>query len=94
MDDPVFQRVWRDTFLIHPTLRVPWKVILGNHDYQVRVDVFGVGCCCWLLLLAASVGSAGCVCCGFDAVAVAVAVAMGCLLSYGQRLRLTCAVVG
>jgi hypothetical protein len=35
VDDPVFQRVWRDTFLIHPTLRVPWKVILGNHDYQV-----------------------------------------------------------
>ena len=58
MDDPVFQRVWRDTFLIHPTLRVPWKVILGNHDYQVRVDVFGVGCCCWLLLLVLLAASA------------------------------------
>ncbi len=38
MDDPLFRTVWRDTFLPYDSLRVPWKVILGNHDYEVRGD--------------------------------------------------------
>ncbi len=29
--DPLFRTVWRDTFLTYPSLRVPWKVVLGNH---------------------------------------------------------------
>eukprot|EP01039_Chlorochromonas_danica_P006111 gene6111-6729_t len=32
--DPQFQDSWRDVFLLHPSLRVPWKMVLGNHDYD------------------------------------------------------------
>jgi hypothetical protein len=34
VSDPHFQRTWRDVFLIHSSLRVPWRTILGNHDYM------------------------------------------------------------
>jgi predicted phosphodiesterase len=34
VNDPIFQKTWSDIFLIYPTLRVPWRVILGNHDYK------------------------------------------------------------
>ena len=32
--DSQFQTTWRNNFLQHPSLRVPWNVILGNHDYM------------------------------------------------------------
>jgi len=33
-DDELFQTVWQDAFLVHPTLNVPFRVVLGNHDYK------------------------------------------------------------
>ena len=33
-EDPQFQHSWEHVFLIHQNLRVPWKVVLGNHDYM------------------------------------------------------------
>jgi hypothetical protein len=33
-DDPIFQTVWEHQFLCYDELWVPWKVVLGNHDYQ------------------------------------------------------------
>lgn len=33
VQSPMFKTHWEDVFLIHPELRVPWKVVLGNHDY-------------------------------------------------------------
>jgi hypothetical protein len=36
VDDRKFQVAWSDVFLAHPTLRVPWRLILGNHDYQTN----------------------------------------------------------
>jgi hypothetical protein len=32
--DSHFQKTWRDVFLTHDSLRVPWRTILGNHDYM------------------------------------------------------------
>lgn len=32
-DDPKFQTHWSDIFLKYESLRVPWKIALGNHDY-------------------------------------------------------------
>jgi tartrate-resistant acid phosphatase type 5 len=40
--DILFQTVWRNTFLCYPSLNVPWKMVLGNHDYmgipQAEID--------------------------------------------------------
>jgi 3',5'-cyclic AMP phosphodiesterase CpdA len=33
VDDEKFQTHWADVFLPYESLRVPWKMILGNHDY-------------------------------------------------------------
>jgi tartrate-resistant acid phosphatase type 5 len=33
VDDKIFDACWKDLFLIYPSLRVPWKMVLGNHDY-------------------------------------------------------------
>lgn len=35
LDSPEFA-FWRRAFLRHPQLRVPWRVVLGNHDYMGR----------------------------------------------------------
>ena len=32
--DIAFKTTWADVFLIHKNLRVPWKMVLGNHDYE------------------------------------------------------------
>lgn len=41
-DDPQFQTCWSDIFLVYESLRVPWKMVLGNHDYmwepQAQID--------------------------------------------------------
>jgi hypothetical protein len=35
MYDEQFQTTWRNTFLNpYPSLRVPWRMVLGNHDYM------------------------------------------------------------
>jgi hypothetical protein len=35
MYDEQFQTTWRNTFLApYPSLRVPWRMVLGNHDYM------------------------------------------------------------
>eukprot|EP00299_Pterocystis_sp_00344_P016306 c8180_g1_i1.p1 GENE.c8180_g1_i1~~c8180_g1_i1.p1 ORF type:complete len:317 (+),score=57.03 c8180_g1_i1:1-951(+) len=34
VDDPQFMRSWANVFLGYEKLRVPWKVVLGNHDYM------------------------------------------------------------
>lgn len=40
--DKMFKKTWRDIFLVHPALRVPWRMTLGNHDYmgnpQAQID--------------------------------------------------------
>lgn len=40
--DPEFNTVWKDTFLVYDSLKVPWKIALGNHDYmgipQAQID--------------------------------------------------------
>jgi len=40
--DDLFQTVWKDAFLVHPILNVPYRVVLGNHDYkgnfQAQID--------------------------------------------------------
>ena len=34
-DDEQFKTTWRDVFLKdYPALRVPWRMVLGNHDYM------------------------------------------------------------
>jgi tartrate-resistant acid phosphatase type 5 len=34
VDSPLFQKIWRSQFTDpYPTLRVPWRMVLGNHDY-------------------------------------------------------------
>ncbi len=33
VDDPKFQTTWARPFLAHRELCVPWRMILGNHDY-------------------------------------------------------------
>jgi tartrate-resistant acid phosphatase type 5 len=42
VDDPCFDVLWKETFLCHKNLRIPWKVSLGNHDYlgniQAQID--------------------------------------------------------
>lgn len=39
-DDHRFRTLWRDIFLLpsYPYLRVPWRMILGNHDYMGDPD--------------------------------------------------------
>jgi tartrate-resistant acid phosphatase type 5 len=32
-EDPQFQTNWADVFLRHDELKVPWHIVLGNHDY-------------------------------------------------------------
>jgi tartrate-resistant acid phosphatase type 5 len=32
--DEQFKTIWRDTFLRYASLRVPWRMVLGNHDYM------------------------------------------------------------
>lgn len=33
-DDKIFDTVWRDQFIKpYPSLQVPWRMVLGNHDY-------------------------------------------------------------
>jgi len=32
--DPQFKTKWKDVFLRHKALRIPWQVCLGNHDYD------------------------------------------------------------
>jgi len=34
VSDPQFKRCWSDVFLKYESLRVPWRMILGNHDYM------------------------------------------------------------
>ena len=34
--DPHFKHTWADVFLVHEALRVPWHMVLGNHDYMVH----------------------------------------------------------
>jgi len=34
--DDLFKKVWEDNFLVYPSLRVPWRMVLGNHDYKVN----------------------------------------------------------
>ena len=42
VSDPQFKRCWSDVFLKYESLRVPWRMILGNHDYmgipQAQID--------------------------------------------------------
>lgn len=43
VDDPMFEEIWREQFVRpYPALQVPWRMILGNHDYygdpQAQVD--------------------------------------------------------
>lgn len=42
VSDPQFKRCWSDVFLKYDSLRVPWRMILGNHDYmgipQAQID--------------------------------------------------------
>ena len=33
-NDNAFNECWRDVFLKHANLQVPWKMVLGNHDYM------------------------------------------------------------
>ena len=37
VDDPVWRRSFEDIYA-RPSLKVPWYVVLGNHDYQGNVD--------------------------------------------------------
>lgn len=32
--DKLFDKVWRKQFLKYASLRVPWRMVLGNHDYM------------------------------------------------------------
>eukprot|EP01038_Epipyxis_sp_PR26KG_P010456 gene10456-14044_t len=34
VSDSLFKRFWIDVFLKYDSLRVPWRVVLGNHDYE------------------------------------------------------------
>eukprot|EP01038_Epipyxis_sp_PR26KG_P008714 gene8714-11775_t len=34
VNDPLFKSYWMDVFLKYDKLRVPWRVVLGNHDYE------------------------------------------------------------
>lgn len=42
VSDPQFKLCWSDVFLKYEHLRVPWRMILGNHDYmgspQAQID--------------------------------------------------------
>ncbi len=39
VDDPIFQTHWWDVYVgAHPELRVPWKLVLGNHDYEASPE--------------------------------------------------------
>lgn len=39
-DDPIFDIVWRGQFLEkYPSLRVPWRMALGNHDYNPSPNI-------------------------------------------------------
>ncbi len=38
VEDSRFKDTWADVFLCHPHLNVPWKVVLGNHDYMLNPD--------------------------------------------------------
>jgi hypothetical protein len=34
VNDPLWKQVWIDQFLQYQSLQVPWKIVLGNHDYE------------------------------------------------------------
>jgi len=34
ISDKKFKSCWQDVFLCHESLKVPWQVCLGNHDYE------------------------------------------------------------
>lgn len=36
--DQLFEEVWRDIYLQYDSLRVPWRMALGNHDYMGNPD--------------------------------------------------------
>jgi len=38
VQDPVWKEMWEEPFLKYPNLRVPWRAVLGNHDYQTDPD--------------------------------------------------------
>lgn len=38
VNDKGFRKCWSDIYLCHPELRVPWWLILGNHDYELNPD--------------------------------------------------------
>eukprot|EP01127_Copromyxa_protea_P019138 TRINITY_DN6139_c0_g1_i1.p1 TRINITY_DN6139_c0_g1~~TRINITY_DN6139_c0_g1_i1.p1 ORF type:complete len:316 (+),score=56.18 TRINITY_DN6139_c0_g1_i1:319-1266(+) len=37
-EDASFKDYWQEVFLKYPNLNVPWKVVLGNHDYEGNPD--------------------------------------------------------
>ena len=30
--------MWEEVYLVHDSLRIPWKAVLGNHDYMRKGD--------------------------------------------------------
>jgi len=36
IDDSQFETNWKQGYLFYPSLRVPWHIILGNHDYSTQ----------------------------------------------------------
>jgi len=38
VDDPKWKSFWVDSYLTYESLRVPWKAVLGNHDYDGNPD--------------------------------------------------------
>jgi tartrate-resistant acid phosphatase type 5 len=38
VDDKRFKDTWEDVFLCYKRLNVPWKVVLGNHDYLLNPE--------------------------------------------------------
>lgn len=38
VDDEGFEEKWQNVFLTYPSLKVPWRAVLGNHDYDGNVQ--------------------------------------------------------
>jgi len=36
--DPAWKTIWEKPFLQYPALKVPWRIVLGNHDYMTNPD--------------------------------------------------------